>query len=220
MKKCIYFVSNASDCPDGPRLWRDFGFDETGSWRPAAFPQDAQGVIVDDAFLPNPSGLDAAIRFLTAWNGVILLDFERAKTTALSQLAAALAGKEVVVPPAYAACPHSHVLIGPWNGCGSFSRWLRRCQARYGAVVLDGAPLRFQMRPGGKREGWSASLPEQGFPCPGAVCLHRRCKDGAILFWDTQQTLTLRSAAAEAPVVVFQEDWSALPASAPQPGFG
>ena len=30
MKKCIYFVSNASDCPDGPRLRRDFGFDETG----------------------------------------------------------------------------------------------------------------------------------------------------------------------------------------------
>ena len=218
MKKCIYFVSNAADCPAGPRLRRGFGFDEAGSWRPAVPAQDAEGVIVDDAFLPNPDGLDAAIRFLTAWDGVILLDFERAATSALSQLAEALAGKEVVVPPAYAACPHSHVLLGPWRGCGSFSRWLQRCQARYGSVVLDGAPLRFQICVGGKREGWSAPLPAQGFPCTGALCLHRRCKDGAILFWDTQQTLTLRSAAAEAPVVVFEEDWSALSPAVPQSG--
>ncbi len=210
MKKCIYFVSNSGACPEEPRLRRGYGFLRDGGWRPAELPLDAEGVIVDDAFLPSQRGLDEAIRFLNAWNGVILLDFERAGASRLSQLAAALAGKEVVVPPAYAACPHSAILIGPWSGRGAFSRWLHACQARYGAVVLDGAPLRTLMRPGGGCALWCAPLPDSGFPCAGALCLHRRNADGSVLFWDTKQTLTVRSDSAEVPVVVFQEDWSAL----------
>lgn len=216
MKNCIYFVSESAQGAQGPLLRRGYGFQRDGSWRSVALPENAAGLVLDDAFLPDRRGLDAALRCLRAWDGLIVLDFERPCAAALTQLAAALAGKEVVVPASYAACPHSRILIGPWSGCGSFLQWLERLQTHYGAVALDGAPLRFRVQPGGRRALWRAPLPASGFPCHSAGCLHRRLADGSILFWDTLQTLTERSASAGVPVLLFQEDWNAL--ASPQDG--
>ena len=166
--------------------------------------------MVDDRFLPDRRGAEAARRALGRWKGLVICDFEGAPSPLLSELVKALAGARVVLPPAWAALPHAAVLVGPWTGELPFSRWLENQRARYGEIVLDGLPLRAAAAPGGPREPWPGSLPAMGFPCPGLGSLHRRLPDGRVLFWDTRETVKARICAAGIPVIVFSEDWERL----------
>ena len=168
------------------------------------------GIIIDDRFLPERRGLAAARRALEGWKGLLICDFERDPSPLSVELVRSLSGARVVLPPAWAALPHAAVLVGPWTGEVSFSRWLKDRQARYGALVLDGLPLRAAADPGGSWEPWTRPLPGHGFPCSGLGCLHRRLPDGRIVFWDTQKTLLERIKTAGVPVIVFSEDWEQL----------
>ena len=211
MKKYLYFLKDSAVPPNCPRLQRGYGFQPDGSWRSLSLPADAAGLVLDDRFLPNPAGLAVALKALSGWAGLLLLDFERPATPLLLRLAQELAGQTLIVPPAYAVLPHWAVLTGPWQGFGCFQHWLARQQERWGAAVLDGAPIRLRVCPGrGRPELWRASLPRSGYPCPGAGCLHRRLEDGSILFWDTAQTLMERCCVSGIPAVIFPEDWKLL----------
>lgn len=210
MKNCIYFVENSSGGGRRPALRPGFGFREDGSWRGRPLPAEADGVLVDDRYLPDRRGLETALRILGDWRGPIVLDLERPFSPLLGRLVQALSGADAVVPPAYAGLSNAPVLVGPWPGGGSFAAWMDRQRARYGAAVLDAAPLYCRAVPGGPWEGRTGPVPERGFPCPGAGCLHRRDRDGALWFWDTQETLAARCAAAGVPCIVFAADWEAL----------
>ena len=211
MKNYLYFFKDSIAPPDSPLFLRNYGFRSDGSWRDTPLPDGAAGLVVDDRFLPNPSGLSRALKALSAWEGLLLLDFERPPAPPLIRLTEELAGHPLIVPPSYAFRPHRAVLVGPWAGYGSFRIWLDRQQSSWGHLVLDGAPIRLLARPGqGCPTHWKAPLPRDGFFCPGAGCLHRRLEDGSILFWDTAQTLTDRCHAAGVPSLIFPEDWAAL----------
>lgn len=207
MKTYIYTAEN----PGGAELAGGFGFTAAGLWRGGALPPGAAGLMLDDREPPSPRGLEAARAALRAWSGLVVLDFERPPDAWAEQLTRGLDPARVLLPPAFARLPHGAVLIGPWMGGGSFARWLTQQRERYGAVVLDGLPLRTAARPGGARTRWTGPLPDAGFPCPGAGCLHRRLEDGTLLFWDTEQTLRSRIEAAGVPVIVFEADWKRLP---------
>ena len=187
-----------------------FGFTEAGLWRQLPFREETTGLIIDDRFLPEGRGIEAARRALAGWTGLVICDFERPPSRLLTELAEALAGAQTVLPPAWAALPHGAVLVGPWMGETPFPRWLAEQRARYGAVVLDGLPLRAAAAPGGAWKPWTGPLPETGFPCPALGCLHRRLPDGRLLFWDTRETLAGRIRSADVPVIVFSEDWERL----------
>lgn len=213
MKTCFYFGENGGDFPGGAELVPGYGFTAAGLWRGVALPRPGPGtagLMADDRNVPSVRGAEAAAAALGDWTGLVVLDFERPPGPGAVRLVRALAGKRLVVPPALAALPHEAVLAGPWSGTGSFSRWLAALKERYGALVLDGAPLRSRTCPGGVPEPWTGPLPEGGFPCPGAGCLHRRLADGSVLLWDTKETLAARSKAAGVPVIVFMQDWEAL----------
>ena len=79
-----------------------------------------------------------------------------------------------------------------------------------GRSVLDGAPIRCRIFPGKKAEPYGGPLPERSLPCPGCFCLQSRSDDGAVLLWDTRQTLAARCAAAGSPVIVLQAEWDRL----------
>ncbi|MBO4212083.1 MAG: hypothetical protein J5878_05460 [Oscillospiraceae bacterium] len=217
MKKYLYFLKASETPPDCPRLQRAYGFRPDGSWCGLPLPRDAAGLVLEDRCLPSPGGLAAALKALSGWEGLLLLDFERPPTPLLIRLAQDLAGRTLIVPPSYAAWPHRAILVGPWPGYGCFQTWLQRQQARWGSMVLDAAPIRLRASPGGGRPMfWRGSLPQSGFPCPGAGCLHRRLEDGSVLFWDTAQTLTERCRDAGVPALVFSEDWAALSPAPPK----
>jgi hypothetical protein len=203
MEFSIYFGENEE------KLAAGCGFTEAGLWRNFSLSEET-GIILDDRFLPDRRGLAAARRALADWEGLLICDFERSPAPLPAELVKALAGAQVVLPPAWADLPHAAVLIGPWTGEVPFPRWLEAQRARYGAVVLDGLPLRAAAAPGRAREPWPGPLPETGFPCPGLGCLHRRLEDGRVVFWDTRETLAARICAAGVPVIVFSEDWDKL----------
>ena len=194
----------------GEVLAGGFGFTEAGLWRGGALPEGTAGLIVDDRFLPDRRGLEAARRALGGRKELLIFDFERSPSPLSAELIRDLAGARAVLPPAWAALPHEAVLIGPWTGEAPFPRWLAAQRERYGPVILDGLPLRAAAAPGGNWAPWTGSLPETGFPCPGLGCLHRRMEDGRILFWDNRETLTARIRTADVPVIVFSEDWERL----------
>ena len=220
MKTCIYFVekpgfpASASYGPPGAeRLVRGYGFTPDGSWRPLALPAHAAGLLIDDRFLPSRPGLDAALRSLADWKGMILLDLERLPgqgSDALTELIRRLAGREPVLPAAWASLPHGAVLAGPRQNRADFMGWLAGQKCRYGSVVLDALPLRCFAPPGQGWQPWTESLPLTGFPCLGVGCLHCRLADGSVLLWDTKETLTERCRSAGVPCLVFREDWERL----------
>lgn len=207
MSISVYLWENGMKFPGGAALIPGFGFTEGGLWRARPVPAGTAGLIVDDRFPPDRRGLAAARQALAERKELLIFDFERPPSPLLAELLRALGGKRAVLPPAWAALPHAAVLIGPWTGERPFPRWLEAQRNCYGRVILDGAPLRAAAAPGGPRRLWEGPLPEQGFPCPGLGCLHRRLEDGTVLFWDTAQTLSARLAAAEVPAVVFRADW-------------
>ncbi len=211
MKTCIYFAEIGGFPSGQPGLLLGRGFTKAGFWRNLPLPEGAAGLAVDDLFPPNPRGLTVARQALSAWEGLIVMDFERALHPGLAALVRALAGKRVILPPAYAALPHAAVLVGPWQGGCPLPRWLAARRSRYGALVLDAAPLRCRVLPGRPPEAWKGALPEEGFPCPGLGCLHRRQADGSVLFWDTKQSLRQRLEAAGVPAIVLGSEWRALP---------
>ena len=187
------------------------GFTAEGLWRNKPLPTDRAGLVIDDRFLPNRSGMLAALRALEAWNGIVVLDLERPRCALLAELVKSLPDKRLVLMPSYADLPHTAVLVGPWRGERGFSRWLSIQRERFDHVVLDAVPLRIQVRPGGFRGPWTKLLPERGYPCFGLDCLHCRLPDGSILFWDTRQTLRARLEKAGIPVILFRTDWDAIP---------
>lgn len=223
MKNCVYFAEKPSFpkefpalppelSPEPLRLVSGCGFTPAGLWRAPPLPSETVGLVVDDLFPPGPQGLAAARRFLSAWEGTVIFDLERPRQPELETLIRALAGERLVLPPAYGDLPHGAILTEPWPGGCDFSRWLAAWQSRYGPVLLDAAPLRRRVRPGGPWEPWEGPLPPEGFPCPGLGCLHRRRADGTILFWDTRRTLAVRLKAAKVPAILFPADWTRLPA--------
>lgn len=210
MKTCVYFAESMELSSGPTHLALGYGFHPTGLWRNLPLPAGAAGLVVDDRFAPDRRGAAAARQALSAWEGLVIFDFERPRQPLLAELITALAGREVVLPPAWAGLPHGAVLIGPWRGGGSFANWLQAQRRRYGRVVLDGAPLRHRAVPGRSWTPWSGSLPARGFSCPGPGCLHCRRSDGSVLFWDTRQTLMARLEAADVPSIVFRSDWDVL----------
>ena len=209
MRNCVYFVENGGEVPGAAVLAGGFGFRRDGSWRGGAAPAGAAGVLVDDRQPPGLRGAEAAAAALGAWEGWIVLDFERPPGPGAERLARLLAGKRAVVPPSMAALPHAAVVIGPWQGGGSFDCWLAAERARYGAVILDAAPLQARAAPGSPWQPWTGPLPEEGCPC-AAGCLHRRLPDGSILFWDTRATLEQRCRNAGVPVILFEADLAGM----------
>ena len=209
MKTCIYFAGNAEIPAPGPRLIPGWGFSEAGLWRrpPAAA---GDGLVLDDRFLPEPAALRPAAEAPRAAGCALICDFERPRSPLLAELLALLPAERLVVPEPYADLPHWEVLAGPYLPGISFSRWLQEKQARYGQVVLDAAPLRHRVLPGQAPEPFSGPLPEQGFPCPGAGCL-ARYQAGALLLWDTRETLRRRCEAAGVPTIIFLSDWEKCP---------
>lgn len=213
MKKCVYFAENQKNQDEGMILNPGYGFTANGSWRDRALPAKGEGLILDDRYLPSRNGIADAFRVLKAWNGLIVLDFERPCAVLLSELIHGLSGKTVVLPPAYGRLPHEAVLLGPWLGERPFSQWLLAGKNRYGDVVLDAFPLRIQCFPGGHRRLWNRALPDVGYYCPGLGCFHRRLPDGSILFWDSRKTLLDRLVGVTVPRILFNADWDALPES-------
>ena len=209
MKTCVYFAETGEKQGAVPWLALGYGFTAAGLWRRMPLPETAAALVLDDRFLPEPQGLEEARRVLDTWPGALLLDFERPPVPRLLALQAELAGRDLAVPPAYAAGPHSAVLTGPWIPGPSFSRWLEAQRKRWGPLVLDGAPVRCLCKPGATPIPWEGPLPEQGFPC-GSGCLHRRMEDGALLFWDTRESLLRRAEEAGLPFLIYRQDWEAL----------
>ncbi len=209
MKISMYFFSSDETCCGAPAVAPGYGFTPQGRWRPLPLPRGA-ALALDDRFLPGPEGLREALDALRAWQGGILCDFERPRAPALARLLEALAGRDAAVPPGYADLPHSRVLVGPYLPGRSFSRWLADRRERYGELLLDGAPIRHRAVPGAAPVYYPGPIPGAGLPCPGALCLHRRQPDGAVLFWDSLETLRARCAAAGIPVIAAAADWNAL----------
>ena len=210
MKNCVYFVKQSEKMPHGPRIAPNYGFRPDGAWRGQSLPEGCAGLLLDDRFPPSRRGLEAAAEALAHWTGLIVLDFEKPLRPETEALAARLAGERLVCPPCLAALPHAALLAAPGWG-GDYMRRVEALRARYGELLLDGAPLRHRVRPGGARTPWERALPAEGFPCSGALCLHRRLEDGSLLFWDTKETLTARCWAAGVSVIVFEADWNSLP---------
>ena len=209
MKKTIYFASEREVFPDADRLALGFGFTPAGGWREGNR-QGAAGVVLDDRYPPADSGLASAVRALEDWEGLILCDFEQPPAPALSSLLRRWEGRPVIVPEAWAELPHQAVLLAPYGPGVGFRRWLSARQARYGAVMLDGAPMGFRVPPGGAPvPAPPPEDPNAGWDCPGALCRCRR-EGGALRFWDTRETLSRRCRAAGVPVVVLRREWEDL----------
>ena len=208
MEKFVYFASDRENFPEGARLALGFGFTPGGGWRPRPKPE-AEALAVDDRFAPNPTGLREAVRFLREWRGRILWDFERPPGAAFAALLESVGAGDCVLPPAWAALPHAAVLAGPHIPGLSFSRWLAGERERFGALVLDAAPIRHFCAPGCPPRPWTGALPETGLACPGAGCLWART-EGGFLYWDTQRSLLRRCRAARIPAVVLLREWEAI----------
>ena len=217
MKTCVYFADILEPPLEDPLLpglggWfaLGWGFTPEGRWRPRPLPAGAAGLVVDDRHLPSPAGLREAERALARWEGAVILDLERPGSPLLVRLAEILGDRDLVLPPHYAACPHSRILAGPWTGEGDFPRWLARQEARYGPLVLDGAPVSRLLAPGRPGVPWTGPLPEGGFPDPAGGCLHRRRGDGSLLLWDSPGTLARRLKGLEVPVLLLREEWAGI----------
>lgn len=206
MDNLLHFASAEKVFPGAPFLALGYGFTEEGAWRERPLPE-AEALAVDDRYLPGPEGLARARQLLQNWPGWILCDFERPPAEPLIRLLEHLAGKTLVVPPAYEAYPHGGILVGPYQPGQSFDRWLQAEKARYGAVVLDGAALRCRVVPGRSPEPWTGPLPEEGHLCPGAGCLLGRDPEGALLFWDSRETLRRRCGESGVPSVILAAEW-------------
>ena len=209
MKKCVYFAADGEKYPGRPSLELGFGFTAGGNWRQRQAPR-GEVLAVDDRFPPNPAGLREALRFLRDWSGPILWDLERPPHPAFAALLRQVDPTRSVVPPAWRELPHGAVLVGPYLPGRSFPRWLAAQKARYGAVVLDGGPIRHRCAPGLPPLPWGGPLPEKGGLCAGAVCLCGR-QAGAFFFWDSRETLLRRCEAAEVPSVILGPEWAAIP---------
>ena len=210
MENCIYFAGNSELSVTEPALLLGWGFSETGLRRPGAPRFGCAGLVLDDRVLPGRGVLDAAEAALRAAGGVVVCDFERPADPVLETLLSRLGDLELVVPPQYAGLPHAAVLAGPYLPGLPFRRWLAAQQAKYGPVVLDGAPLRHLVRPGCPPIGWTEPLPDSGSFNPGSACLTCRRPEG-FLFWDDRETLRRRCEAAEVPVILLQQEWENLP---------
>lgn len=213
MKTCVYFAANSENFQ--PCLTPGWGFDTAGGLRRGA-DAPADGVLLDDRFLPirgAAADLTAALREVP----LVVCDFERTPTPALAELVQRLAdaGREVVVPEAWAELPHTAVLVGPYRPRVRFARWLAEKRKQYGALVLDAAPISCFVPFGGAPESETGLTQsgEQSFSaaqerfCPGACCLCRETPTG-VIFRDTRQTLTARC--EPVPAIVFAEAWEAL----------
>ena len=211
MKNCTYFVNSSGLAGPEPCLTPGYGFRRDGAWRGQPLPEFAAGLLVDDRFLPDRRGLTAALRSLAQWKGLLIFDLERPRHPMLAQLIAGLEEKALVIPPAYADLPHAAALVGPWQGKQSFESWLSACRERFGALMLDGAPLRSRAAPSACWEPWKGPLPARGFLCQGLGVIHRRQDDGSILFWDTRETYARRLKDLKLPVILFRQDWEVLP---------
>lgn len=208
MRNCIYFADNSELSVSEPVLLQDWGFNEAGLWRPRAV-GTAAGVIVDDRWLPSPRALDRAEEALRAVNGAVVCDFERPPEPLMEQLLQRLPTEELVVPPSYSHLPHGAVLVGPYLPGVPFRRWLAAQRAKYGPVVLDGAPIRHLVQPGCLPIVWKGPLPDSGLFNSGAVCLTCRRPEG-FLFWDDRNTLRRRCGTVEGPVILLQQEWERL----------
>lgn len=213
MKNCIYFAGNSELSVTEPTLALGWGFTETGLRQPAP-PPGCAGVVLDDRQLPDRSLLDPAEAALRSVGGILVCDFERPPDPVLETLLTRLQDLELVVPASYAGLPHTAVLAGPYRPGLPFRRWLNARRAGYGALVLDGSPLRHRVRPGFQAEAFSGPLPEACSFSPGAGCLTAR-REEAFLFWDSRETLRSRCEAAGVPVILLWQEWEALPQGAP-----
>lgn len=213
MKNCVYFAANSEIF--APRLAPGWGFDAAGGLRRGAG-GPADGVLLDDRFPPKQAAVAEMAAALRAVS-LVVCDFERAPTPALAELVRRLAaaGREVVVPAAWADLPHTAVVVGPYRPGVRFARWLAEKRKQYGALVLDAAPISCFVPFGGAPESETGVTQsgEQSFSaaqerfCPGACCLCRETPKG-VVFRDTRQTLTDRCRTV--PAVVFEEAWEAL----------
>ncbi len=208
MKTCIYFAGNSELSVTGPTLSLGWGFSETGLRHPAP-PPGCAGIVLDDRRLPDRCLLDRAEAALRAQGGTVVCDFERPPDPVLEALLTRLRDLELAVPAQYAALPHAAVLTGPYRPDLPFRRWLEAQRAKYGPILLDGAPIRHRVRPGCPPEAWTGPVPEEGRFNPGAGCLTGR-QDGAFLFWDSRETLRPRCEAAGVPVILLWQEWEEL----------
>lgn len=204
MMNCIYFACwGGPETAGRPRLATGWCFDAAGRpVVPGAGPgKPAEGVLLDDRNPPALSSIPEAVRLLKRISGPIVCDFERPPSPAADALIRALAGRELIVPEAYAHLPHTAVLVGPYRPGIGFLRWLDEKKSRYGRVVLDGGEIACRVPVPALPSGPVLSPRGEGFPCPGAMCRYRRSGD-SLVFFDTPQTLRSRAEAAGCPVIL------------------
>ena len=209
MEKTIYFAAFSEKNSPGPGLSLGWGFDETGALRRTG----AQGPVVDDRNLPAPGAETAAAEALAGTRGPIVLDFERTVCPALERLARALPPGRLVVPPTYAHLPHARVLIGPYRGGEPFVPWLARQRQQYGPLVLDLAPMAWQLAPGGGPVPWYGRAPAGLRYSPALACLWAVVpgpEGPGVALADTRRTLAARQQLAGEPAIVLLDQWQAL----------
>lgn len=167
---------------------------------------DCEGIILDDRNPPAKEAAAKTARLLETIRGPVICDFERPPAAGAEAVIRALAGREVVVPEAYAHLPHTAVLVGPYRPGIGFLRWMDEKKTRYGRVVLDGAKIAYSVRMWGMRADVGIGPREESFRCPGAMCLYRR-EGAAFVFFDTEKTLLERAEAAGCPVIICNDSF-------------
>ena len=185
-----------------------FGFDADGSFRQTPLSGDEAGLLLNDRFDPSPEGLSAARAFLAGYEGLIVCDFERPKTPALSDLVSALPCERLVVPPEYRALPHSHVLAPAYVPKEPFVPWLAGQRARFGPIFLDAGPINWVLALDGSGflPDKDSSRPAQSQFSQALCCRYTTSLSGGIpvfRFFDTAETLLRRLELAEAPGILL-----------------
>lgn len=171
-----------------------FGFREDGTLRLPARMIPGAAAVINDRFLPEKAPDAGELdRLAEACKNGCFLDFERP----LNEVGAAIAvglqhrlhAKMTVPPLLHRVCPDADVQI-PGRLCNRWERFVQGVQARYGARwALEIIP-------------WEISVPltissKAGGYLSTAICRYRTEKE-RIVYYDTQDTIRQKLAAAEA----------------------
>ncbi len=183
----IYLAANHEAGIKYPLAQLGFGFYENGSVRipPRILPKSV--AVIDDMYLPNFT--QSAIEMLRAKipNGCIL-DFERKPSPLHQKLIAAL--PNVIALPASFYTQRSKALpiVSCPEPCNQWNHFLRNTQKSYPkGWMLEITPWKRSIR--------GSAPKEEGF-LQNALCRYRK-KDGALLYFDTKQTISQKLSLAE-----------------------